>query len=167
MWGDFSSFLEMAFAINVLFFTWQKPGEILTNWLIGRARLGPGRLEGDIKEVSERIYTFQERCEKVTPRWRWTSGIFAFVILMLQLIMPAFHIQVVGWGQVLLFLVTFPIVGAALHVGGRALGCMMKNRKALAPQDTQMGALDVKEIAKQIVQSPIPGEDGSPSDEDG
>lgn len=141
MWGDFSSFLEMAFAINVLFFTWQKPVEILRSWLIGRARRGPGRLEGDIQEVSERIYAFQEHCEKVTPRWRWIAGVFAFVILMLQLIMPAFHIRVAGWGQVLLFTVTFPIIGGGVACRGESTLLHDKEPKSLGSSRHSDGSI--------------------------
>lgn len=167
MLGEFSSFLEMIFAINVMFCTWPKPGELLTKWLIRRAQQDPGRLGGGVEGVSKRIYAFQERCEKRTPVWRWLAGLVAVGILLSQLILPAFRVDVVGWGQLILFFLTFPLIGAALDLGLRARSCMKKNREDLRPRDSQMGALNVKDIADQLTQAAIPTEDETPPDENG
>lgn len=42
-----------------------------------------------------------------------------------------------------------------------------KNREDLRPRDSQMGALNVKDIADQLTQAAIPTEDETPPDENG
>lgn len=164
MWGDFSSFLEMVFAINVMFCIWPKPGEILTKWLIDRARQAPDRLEGRLERVSTRIYRFQERCAELTPKWRWMAGTVALVILVLQLVVPS-TLAVAWWGRFLLACLTFPIVGAASDLGLRARSCMLANRRELQPQRTRIGLWNVADIAGQITRPSTETED--PSDKDG
>ena len=149
--GDFSSFLEMAFAINVLFFTWSRPGAALTEWLIQRAARDQenSRVELEETEVRERIYTFQQKCHRAIPRWRWAAGTVAALILGTQFLL-ADSSPVTTWGMVVIGMTMLPLVGSALFLGVPAFNCARKNRQELKPPLRRLDLLDVREIGERI-----------------
>lgn len=152
--GDFSSFLEMAFAINVLFSTWSRPGAALTEWLIQRAGRDQenNRTELEETQVRERIYTFQQKCYRAIPTWRWAAGTVAGLILVAQFSL-ADSSPVAIWGMVVIGLTMLPLVGVALFLGVPAFNCARKNRKELKPPLRRLDLLDVREIGERITNS--------------
>ena len=157
--GDFSSFLEMAFAINVLFSTWSRPGAALTEWLIQRAAHDQealdqekSRVELEKTEVRERIYAFQQKCHRAIPRWRWAAGTVAALILATQFLL-ADSSPVATWGMVVIGMTMLPLVGTALFLGVPAFNCARKNRQELKPPLRRLDLPDVSEIGERITNS--------------
>ena len=144
----------MAFAINVLFFTWHKPGETLTAWLIQSARRDQenSRVELNVTTVSERIFTFQEKCAKSIPKWRWTAGLIAVLILGTQFLLSS-KTPVNYVGMATIAMAMSPLVGIALFLGTPALNCARKNRNDLKPPLSTLGLLNVKDIGDKILES--------------
>ena len=152
--GDFSSFLEMAFALNVLFSTWSRPGAALTEWLIQRARRDQEnrRVELEETEVRERIFAFQQKCDRAIPRWRWAAGSVAFLILAMQFLL-ADSSPVANWGMVLAGMTVLPLAGVALFLGVPAFNCARKNRRELNPPLRRLSQLNVRQIGDRITNS--------------
>lgn len=141
----------MAFAINVLLFTWSKPGEALTEWLIRRARRDNqnSRVELEETDVRERIFEFQEKCAKAIPKWRWAAGLMALAILVAQFLL-ANSTPVTGWAMVLVAMAVSPLVGIAFLLGVPAWNCARKNSKDLKPPLRTLGQMDVMEIGERV-----------------
>ena len=99
--------------------------------------------------VRERIYTFQQRCDKAIPRWRWAAGVVAGLILAAQFLL-ANSTPVPLWGMAVVGMTMLPLVGMALLLGGRAFYCARKNRHELQPPLLKLGQLDVREIGEKI-----------------
>lgn len=151
--GDFSSFLEMAFAIYVLFSTWPKPSVVLTEWLIRRAgRDLDSRVELEKTDVRERILKFQRKCDRAIPKWRWAAGTVAFLILATQLLL-ADSSTVTIWGRAVIWATVLPAVGVALFLGVPAFNCARKNRQELQPPLRRLDELDVAQIGERITNS--------------
>ena len=151
--GDFGSFLEMAFAINVLFFTWAKPGEALTEWLIRRARgeNENSRVELEETDVRERIVKFQEKCAKSIPKWRLVAGLIALGILAAQfLLADNTPIPMWGWRMWVVATAVSPLVGIAIFLGVPALICARRNSRDLKPPLRTLGQMNVMEIGDRI-----------------
>lgn len=154
--GDFGSFLEMAFAINVLFFTWAKPGEALTEWLIRRAgRENKNRVELEETDVRERIFKFQEsfkrKCAKSIPKWRLVAGLIALGILAAQfLLADNTPIPMWGWRMCVVATAVSPLVGIAIFLGVPALICVRRNSRDLKPPLRTLGQMNVMEIGDRI-----------------
>ena len=150
--GDYGSFLEMAFAINVLFCTWSKPGVALTNWLIQRARRERENSRVELPQtVSKRIFKFQNECGQSIPRWRWTAGVVALVILLAEFNL-ADDASVNIWGALAVAATMFPLLGVTIFLGIPARNCARKNHNELKPQLRTMGGLDIEEIGNAISQ---------------
>ena len=157
-WGTFHSFLELAFAINVMFATWPRLGQMLEDWLVEQAKLEQKKqfsLKNESMAVSQRILSFEKRCGKSIPRWRFASGVIALVILGSLFFIPD-DVPVSVCFQALLAFAVSPPIGAAVHLGVGTVRCARKNRRDMAPPpfDPQ----DVDKIVRRIS-----GEDGPPT----
>ena len=139
-----------------MFATWPRLGQMLEDWLVEQAKLEKKKqfsLRNESMAVSQRILSFEKRCGKSIPRWRFASGVIALVILGLLFFIPD-DVPVSVCVQALLALVVSPPIGATVHLGLGTVRCASKNRKDMAPPpfDPQ----DVDRIVRRISGEDVP-----------
>lgn len=157
-WGTFNSYLELTFAINAMFATWPKLGEVLVDWLVRRARLEERKadsLKNEFVKVGGRILSLKKRCDRNIPRWRLAAAAMAFTVLFSLLLVPDSALIDSCW-HLLIAAAVFPPIGASVHLGVWAFVCAIMNGIDMKEPPDSVNPEEVEAILRKITGEDAP-----------
>ena len=115
-------------------------------------------LKNELGKVGGRILSFNQRCDRNTPRWRTAAGVVAVVILF-SLLLVSDSIPIDSWQHLLIAAAAFPPIGAALHLGAWALVCAIMNRMDMKKPPDSVNPEEVEAIVRRIAGEDATGKD--------
>ena len=167
---DYSTFLEISFAVNTIFYSWDNPSKRFVDLLllsveankkkhlqpnenVAKDREQTTEYENAIEQISDRISSFDNNCKtRLSKGKKWA---FAGTIIILLIVF--FHggvapkFSVVSW----VFALTIgpaPVTGAYIYCAYRR--CLCQNKKTMQTLGEQLkkNRSDYKEAVSKIIQ---------------